>query len=188
MRLDVLIFGGGAAGLWCLERFRSAGYHALLLESAALGCGQTIAAQGIIHGGGKYALRGVRDFAAVSATKAMPARWRASLAGKQDPDLSAVRIVSERCHLWLPKGSALARVQSWGFMSVVARAGLLSTRPERLPASQWPDALHGSALSVYALAEPVISTGSFLKALAARHEKYIHRYDGAALRFEAKAL
>ncbi|HEY6200467.1 MAG TPA: FAD-dependent oxidoreductase, partial [Candidatus Binatia bacterium] len=55
MRLDVLIFGGGAAGLWCLERFRSAGYHALLLESAALGCGQTIAAQGIIHGGGKYA-------------------------------------------------------------------------------------------------------------------------------------
>lgn len=187
MRLDVLIFGGGAAGLWCLERFRAAGYHALLLESAALGCGQTIAAQGIIHGGGKYALRGVRDFAAVSATKEMPARWRASLAGKRDPDLSAVRVVAERCHLWLPKGSALARLQSLGFMSVVARAGLLSTRPERLPEPQWPDALRGSALAVYALAEPVISTGSLLKALAARHEKYLHRYDSAALRFEGKS-
>jgi hypothetical protein len=186
MRLDVLIFGGGAAGLWCLERFRAAGYHALLLESAALGCGQTIAAQGIIHGGGKYALRAVRDFAAVAATKAMPARWRASLAGKQEPDLSAVRVVSERCHLWLPKGSALARVQSWGFLSVVKKAGLLSTPPERLAESQWPDALRGSALAVYALAEPVISTGSLLKALAARHENYLHRYDSTALRFEGK--
>ncbi len=184
MRLDVLIFGGGAAGLWCLERFRNAGYHALLLESAALGAGQTIGAQGIIHGGGKYALRGVRDFAAVAATREMPARWRACLAGKQDPDLRGVRVLSERCHLWLPRRSALARVQSWGFMSVVARAGLLATRPEPLPKAQWPEALRASALAVYALAEPVISTGSFLKALAARHEKYLHRYDSAALRFE----
>jgi FAD dependent oxidoreductase len=186
MRLDVLIFGGGAAGLWCLDRFRGAGYHALLLESTALGAGQTIAAQGIIHGGGKYALRGVRDFAAVSATKAMPARWRASLAGKQEPDLRGVRLLSDHCHLWLPKGSALARVQSWGFMSVVAKAGILSTRPKRLPASKWPEALRGSAVAVYALAEPVISTGSFLKALAARHDKYIHRYDAAALRFTGR--
>src|ERR1051325_5057000 len=186
MQLDVLIFGGGAAGLWCLERFRSAGYHALLLESATLGAGQTIAAQGIIHGGGKYALRGVRDFAAVKATKGMPARWRASLAGKQDPDLRGVRVLSERCCLWLPKGSALARVQSWGFMSVVAKAGLLSTQPKRLAKKDWPEALRGSALAVYALAEPVISTGSFLQALAARHEKYIHRYEAAALRIEGK--
>lgn len=188
MRLDVLIFGGGAAGLWCLERFRSAGYHALLLESAALGTGQTIGSQGIIHGGGKYALRGVRDFAAVSATKEMPARWRQSLAGKKDPDLSAVRVLSEHCHLWLPKGSALARVQSWGFMSVVAKAGLLSTPPEALPESAWPVALRGSAVAVYALAEPVISTGSFLTALAARNERFIRRCEIAALRFEGKTV
>jgi hypothetical protein len=186
MRLDVLIFGGGAAGLWCLDRFRGAGYHVLLLESTALGAGQTIAAQGIIHGGGKYALHGVRDFAAVRATKEMPARWHANLAGKQTPDLRDVRLLSDHCHLWLPKGSALARVQSWGFMSVVAKAGLLSTRPKRLPASKWPAALRGSAVAVYALAEPVVSTGSLLKALAARHEKYIHRYDFAALRFEGR--
>jgi glycine/D-amino acid oxidase-like deaminating enzyme len=186
MQLDVLIFGGGAAGLWCLERFRSAGYHALLLESAALGAGQTIAAQGIIHGGGKYALRGVRDFAAVKATKGMPARWRAALAGKTDPDLRGVRVLSERCCLWLPKRSALARMQSWGFMSVVAKAGLLSTRPEPLRKSEWPEALRDSAVAVYALGEPVLSTGSLLKVLAARHEKYIHRYDIAALRLEGR--
>ena len=62
MQLDVLVFGGGAAGLWCLHQLRRGGYHAILLESTALGSGQTIRAQGIIHGGGKYALRGVRDF------------------------------------------------------------------------------------------------------------------------------
>jgi glycerol-3-phosphate dehydrogenase len=183
MQLDVLIFGGGAAGLWCLDRFRSAGYHALLLESAALGRGQTIQAQGIIHGGGKYALRGVRDFAAVRATKDMPARWRRSLTGEAAPDLTGARVLSERCHLWLPRGSALARVQSWGFMSVVAKAGLLSTRPESLPESAWPAALRGSALAVYALAEPVISTGSLLKALAEGQEKYISLCGGLSVQF-----
>jgi hypothetical protein len=183
MLLDVLIFGGGAAGLWCLDRFRSAGYHALLLESAALGRGQTIQAQGIIHGGGKYALRGVRDFAAVRATKEMPRRWRRSLAGEIAPDLSATRVLAERCHLWLPRGSTVARAQSWGFMSVVAKAGLLSTRPESVPEPAWPEALRGSALAVYALAEPVISTGSLLETLASLHAKYIRRYDGSAIRF-----
>ena len=183
MQLDVLIFGGGAAGLWCLERLRSAGYHALLLESAALGRGQTIQAQGIIHGGGKYALRGVRDFAAVRATKEMPHRWRQSLAGEIAPDLSSARVLSECCHLWLPRGSAIARVQSWGFMSVVAKAGLLSTPPQSLPESAWPVALRGSALAVYALAEPVISTGSLLQSLASRQQKYIRSYDGPAIQF-----
>ena len=86
MRLDLLIFGGGVAGLWCLDRFRRAGYVAILLESTALGHGQTIQAQGIIHGGGKYALRGVRDFTAVRSTKAMPERWRRSLTGEMEPD------------------------------------------------------------------------------------------------------
>jgi hypothetical protein len=188
MLLDVLIFGGGAAGLWCLDRFRGAGYHALLLESAALGRGQTIQAQGIIHGGGKYALRGVRDFAAVSATKEMPRRWRRSLAGEIAPDLSAARVLAECCHLWLPRGSVVARAQSWGFMSVVARAGLLSTPPEPVPRSSWPEALSGSALAVYALAEPVISTGSLLETLASLHKKYLRQYDSSAVRFTAKEV
>ena len=107
MRLDVVVFGGGAAGLWCLDRLRRAGYHAILLERQALGSGQTVQAQGIIHGGGKYALRGVRDFAAVRATSLMPERWRRSIAGELQPDLSGTRVLSDRCHLWLPRGSAI---------------------------------------------------------------------------------
>lgn len=183
MRLDVLVFGGGAAGLWCLDRLRRAGYHAILLESKALGSGQTIQSQGIIHGGGKYALRGVQDFAAVRATSQMPERWRQSLVGEIEPDLAGTQLVSTKCHLWLPRGSVIARLQSLGFMSLVANAGLLATRPLRVAKTAWPEALRDSALAVYSLAEPAIATGSFLKALAARHKGFIFLYDGAALEF-----
>lgn len=182
MRIDVLIFGGGAAGLWCLDRFRRAGYGALLLEATALGCGQTIQAQGIIHGGGKYALRGVRDFAAVRATKEMPKRWRQSLAGASEPNLTGAKVLAEQCHLWLPRGSVMAWTQSWGFMSVLGKTGLLATPPQRLATAAWPDALQGSALAVYSLTEPVLSTGSLLQTLAHRQENHIRLYDSSALR------
>lgn len=56
LKLDALIIGGGVAGLWLLNRLRNEGYQALLLEQEALGTGQSIASQGMIHGGIKYAL------------------------------------------------------------------------------------------------------------------------------------
>ena len=58
LSLDVLILGGGAAGLWLLDELHQAGYRVLLLETESHGLGQTISSQGIIHGGLKYALRG----------------------------------------------------------------------------------------------------------------------------------
>ena len=173
MRVDVLIFGGGASGLWCLDRFRRAGYATILLESQALGAGQTIKAQGIIHGGGKYALRGVRDFAAVRATSEMPELWRRCLSGASEPSLADVQVLSQRCYLWFPRGSVMAKAQAWGFMSIVSRAGLLASRPVKVDKEEWPETLRRSAASIYALSEQVISTGSFLKTLAALHENHI---------------
>jgi glycine/D-amino acid oxidase-like deaminating enzyme len=188
MHLDVLVFGGGAAGLWCLDRIRRAGYHAILLESKALGAGQTIQAQGIIHGGGKYALRGVRDFEAVRATSLMPDRWRRSFQGELEPYLADALILSDRCHLWLPRDSAVAWLQSWGGMSLAAKTGLLATRPEKVGKADWPEALRDSALAVYSLAEPVIATGSFLNALAAHHRSSIFLYDAASVQFSAAGV
>ena len=43
---DVILFGGGIAGLWLLGRLREAGYAALLLESRARGGVQTTASHG----------------------------------------------------------------------------------------------------------------------------------------------
>jgi glycerol-3-phosphate dehydrogenase len=54
-KYDLIIFGAGIAGLWTLNHFRGLGYNAILLETDSIGCGQTIAAQGIIHSGLKYA-------------------------------------------------------------------------------------------------------------------------------------
>jgi glycine/D-amino acid oxidase-like deaminating enzyme len=188
MQLDVLVFGGGAAGLWCLDRIRRAGYHAILLESKALGAGQTIQAQGIIHGGGKYALRGVRDFEAVRTTSLMPERWRRSLTGELEPSLAGAQILSECCHLWLPRDSLVAWLQSWGGMSLAAKTGFLATRPEKLSKADWPEALRDSALAVYSLAEPVIATGSFLNALATQHRGSIFLYDATSVQFSAAGV
>ena len=73
--VDVAILGGGIAGLWLLARLQAAGYSALLLENQALGAGQTLASQGIIHGGLKYALD-LKLNTASDALADMPARWR----------------------------------------------------------------------------------------------------------------
>ena len=56
IRVDVVIVGGGIAGLWLLNLLRSRGYGAVLIERSAFGDGQTICSQGMIHGGLKYAL------------------------------------------------------------------------------------------------------------------------------------
>lgn len=98
---DVVIFGGGVAGLWLLHRLRQAGYSAVLFESGTLGGGQTSKAQGIIHGGMKYALQGAltKDSQAMSD---MPTVWRQCLAGEGEINLSGVSVLSQQHYLWSP--------------------------------------------------------------------------------------
>jgi hypothetical protein len=113
----------------------------------------------------------------------MPERWRRSFAGEMEPDLRAVKVVSDRCHLWLPSGSLGARVLALGLMPLLAKGRLLSTPPQQLPSSKWPAALRGSAIAVYAMAEPVIATSSLLDALARPHRKWIFSYNVSDLQF-----
>ena len=78
---DICIIGGGVAGLWLNARLRKAGYHTVLIERGALGGGQSVKSQGIIHGGIKYALGGKLN-AATEAIADMPNRWRQCLTGE----------------------------------------------------------------------------------------------------------
>ena len=58
LKTDIAIIGGGIAGVWVLNLLRARGVDCMLFERDALGSGQTIASQGMIHGGIKYALGG----------------------------------------------------------------------------------------------------------------------------------
>ncbi len=106
-RADVVIIGGGIAGLWLLDTLHQVGFSAVVLNKGDLGQGQTIAAQGIIHGGTKYF-----SDTTVSDLAPMPERWRASLRGMQGPDLSAAPALANSMQMWLPPqlgGAIMAR-------------------------------------------------------------------------------
>ena len=159
--LDVLVVGGGVAGLWCLNALVDAGCNAALLESKALGTGQSISAQGILHGGVKYSLTGLLA-ASSSAISEMPERWDQSLAGTQSPDLRAVRVRTDACHLW--------RTESLRSIAGMAGAKLaLRVRPQRLAPEDRPEILRDCPGDVALLPEKVIETPSLMSALAALH-------------------
>jgi glycerol-3-phosphate dehydrogenase len=99
MDIDGLIFGGGAAGLWLLDQLARRGDRVLLLEAGRLGQGQTVASQGIIHGGLKYTLHGLLTPAA-REIREMPGIWRKCLAGERTPDLRNTRVRSASCYVW----------------------------------------------------------------------------------------
>lgn len=161
--VDVAILGGGIAGLWLLARLKAAGYSALLIESEALGAGQTLASQGIIHGGLKYAidLKLKQDSAALAD---MPARWRAALNGTGEIDLRGAKLAAEH-HLFWARRTLASRVA--GFFG----SKLVRGRVEALDPTDWPEALRDPEAvgAVYALDECVLDTSSLLAALARLH-------------------
>ena len=106
--VDVLIIGGGIAGLWTLARLRQQGFDAFLIESSSIGGVQSIASQGIIHGGSKYALGGKLGDSA-KAIGDMPRIWNDCLNGGGELDLSAVEVHTQ---------TQLGRERSEGFVRV----------------------------------------------------------------------
>ncbi|HLT05483.1 MAG TPA: FAD-dependent oxidoreductase [Pseudomonas sp.] len=157
---DVLIVGGGVAGLWLNARLRRAGYATLLVERGRLGGGQSVKSQGIIHGGTKYALHGALTGSS-EAIADMPGRWRAALAGDGELDLSGVRLLSDAHYLWSP-GSLAGNLTSF-FASKAMRGRVDAVKGEQLPpALQHP----GFKGKVYRLAELVLDVPSLIARLA----------------------
>jgi len=167
--LDVAILGGGIAGLWLLDTLRRDGYHVLLLEPYALGSGQTIASQGIIHGGLKYAITG-RGAASARAIRDMPDIWRSCLAGERSPDLRGTRKRAEFCYLWRTK-SLRSRLGMAG-----ARAGLRVT-PHVIADHERPPILSNVPGMVARLDEQVIEPASMLTVMSDRHLSSILKID-----------
>ena len=158
--VDVLIVGGGIAGLWTLARLKQAGYKAVLLEADSLGAGQTRFAQGIIHGGTKYALTG-KLTASSEAVADMPSLWRDCHNGKGPLDLTKATLLSDAHYLW-STSSLTSRVSGF-FASKVMRARTNELDEDIRPALFKHADFKGQ---IYALDEPVFDAMGVVRAIA----------------------
>jgi glycine/D-amino acid oxidase-like deaminating enzyme len=160
--LDIVIFGAGIAGLWTLARLRQAGYRVALFERDAIGGVQSIASQGIIHGGTKYALTGKLTGSAMAIGE-MPGIWRAALAGDGELDLRDVRVLSPHQYLWTT--GSLASGMAGFFAGKVMQSRMQPLDRSAFPPPFDAEGFHGQ---VYQLDEPVIDPASLARVLAAQ--------------------
>ncbi len=164
---DIVIFGGGIAGLWLLNRLRNEGYRAILLETDRLGSGQTLASQGIIHGGLKYALNGALNGAS-NVIADMPERWRSCLIGKSDVDLRGCRVLSEHYYMWSDSGFRSKLKTFLGSKSLVGRVAAVAK-------NDYPDFFKSATVqgTLYKLPDFVLDTNSLLQVLVDKQSEYI---------------
>ena len=172
---DVAIIGGGIAGLWVLNLLRVRGIDCHLFEATALGAGQTIASQGMIHGGIKYTLSGTLTPASETIA-AMPDRWRRCLSGDGDIDLRSAELLSESYYLFTD-GRATSKLSAF-FAARALRGRIEKIEGEALPATFRHPAFMGS---LYRLNDLVVDTTSVLRALALPHLDRIH-YEAVSAR------
>jgi glycerol-3-phosphate dehydrogenase len=159
---DVVIIGAGIAGLWLHHRLNDLGYHALLLEKEAIGQGQTLSSQGIIHGGSKYALNGILTKASQVISQ-MPDRWKACLAGSGEIDLSEVPLLAEHQLLW--SNANLSSKLTAFFASKALRSRMSALKKADCPAPFNSDNFSGA---VYELDEPVLDVPALIQTLSSK--------------------
>jgi glycerol-3-phosphate dehydrogenase len=171
LHIDIAIIGGGIAGLWALNQLRNKGYSAVLFEQQALGGFQTMASQGMIHGGIKYALGGAWSGGS-EAISAMPAAWRDCLAGKGAVDLRGSKVLSEDFYLW-SGGNLQSRMSSF-FASKMLRGKVEKLARKNFPAALNHDQFQGQ---VYRLVDLVLDMPSVVASLAQRQRDAIFQVD-----------
>lgn len=180
IRKDIVIFGGGIAGLWLLNRLRNEGFDAVLLEQSALGAGQSVASQGMIHGGMKYALAG-KLTGASEAIADMPRLWRDCIAGTGEVDLRGTPLLSDTYYMW-PRESLRSRFNA--FLGSKAVRGKVDSVPE----AELPAFFRGRIKGpLYRLQDIVLNVPALLQKLADNMQGHIFRIDWSATRIEAAA-
>ena len=165
---DVVICGGGVAGLWLLNVLIKAGYDVLLLEKNALGGIQTMASQGMIHGGQRYMLGTNANIHAVSVAS-LPDRWNSCLGGQGELDLNGVRVLSESQVMWTSGG----RLEH---LALSTASHMVKAKTRKLDNREMPKALQGlNGITVYELPEKVLDVASLVEVLSYPHRKRIRK-------------
>ena len=164
---DAVIVGGGVAGLWMLNILRDQGYSVVLVEKNRLGGVQTMASQGVLHGGLKYALNGITDSS--EAIRDMPARWQANLAGTGDIDLRSVNRYTDHQVFWSEPGLLAKGAASLGIKALAGRS-------EKIRANEAPEVLQHPDYDgiLFRVHEPVIDVPSLVHALAEPHKDCLY--------------
>lgn len=168
LEVPVAIIGGGIAALWTLAKLRANGISAYLFCDQSLGGEQTMASQGMIHGGQRYSLQGMlTNHASISAR--MPKIWDDALEGKGEIDLSKTKILSNHQYLWSP-GSLASNITGY-FASKAMNA---SVKP--LKQSEYPRALAFKKFKgkVYELPEIVLDIKSLVQNIYDDHKDFIY--------------
>lgn len=171
IQLDLAIIGGGVAGLWLANRAKSAGFKVALFESKGLGSNQTLASQGMIHGGMKYTLAGAFTGAS-EAIAEMPKHWRACLCGEGDVNLRHTRILSDHFFMWSSDDLG-SKITSF-LASKITRGRVESVHPDRRPPLLRHPLFAGS---LYRLEDLVIDAPSLVANLAYNIEGYCFHID-----------
>ena len=147
------------------QRLRDLGAAEALQEAVVVasdgtpGDGQTIASQGIVHSGLKYALGGSLT-AASERIADMPDYWRACLRGETDIDLRATRVTSEQFYM-MADASVTSRVTA--FFGGQLTAG----RSRSLSRADFPGTLRSGTFrgSVFEMSDFVLDARSLLETL-----------------------
>jgi len=192
--IDALIIGGGMAGLFAMHALRQAGHSVCLVERSALGDGQSVCAQGIVHGGVKYSLGGLVSGSA-RAIERMPERWLAMADSGTGFDLTAAPPLAR--HMWLWRSEGIS-----GAFAMVGAKLSLRARPEAVPAVERPPLLRDVRGDVLRLPEPVFdpvaTLGALLEPMApwavraevrAAHDGTVHVFgDGRTIAFRPRCI
>ena len=164
---DIVICGGGIAGLWLLNILKQAGYNVILVEPKALGGIQTIASQGMIHGGQKYML-GSKTLAHAENVSKLPYRWDRCLSGNGEINLSDVRILSDMQVMW-PAGGGLSH------LALGTAALMVQAKVRKLSRCESPKALSSiSNSAIYELPEKVLDISSLVDVLVTPNKNQIY--------------
>jgi glycerol-3-phosphate dehydrogenase len=179
---DIVIFGAGIAGLWLHHRLRKAGYNSLLLETHGIGGIQSIASQGILHSGLKYAFAGKVNSLAQSIS-AMPDRWRACLAGEGEVDLRNTEIAAQSQLLMIPSGFM------GGLVKLVTKKAL-GGQVREVARGDWPDAAIQSGFKgqIVYMDEPVLNVPSLMRVMAAPYKDSIRKVNMDDVRFDGNVI
>lgn len=168
--VDIVVVGAGIAGLWVANVLKRRGYSVVVFDRDCIGGTQTLASQGMIHGGQKYVLTGSLG-AQAEPLAAMPARWQACFDGCGDVDLTGVALASDDQVMW-PAGGLVAAG------AVLAAAKIVNAATEKLAREDFPAPLRERPKfkgPVYRLPEKVMNAKSLVAALARPLQGCIYR-------------